>query len=222
MRLILLGPPGAGKGTQAKSMAASLGVPHVSTGDMLRAAVSSGSEVGRRAKKYMDAGELVPDAVVVAIVAERLREPDAAGGWLLDGFPRTEAQAAALDEALAGLGQHLDRVLYLAVPDEVVVRRLSGRRTCRGCGANFHEEFMPPRKEGVCDACGGELYQREDDEARSIRERLAVYAAETEPLVARYRASDLLTEVSAGGTPGEVRAAIHAALPGKTAAGGGA
>ena len=222
MRLILLGPPGAGKGTQAKGLAASLGVPHVSTGDMLRAAVSSGSEVGRRAKKYMDAGELVPDAVVVAIVAERLREPDAASGWLLDGFPRTEAQAAALDEAIAGLGQSLDRVLYLAVPDEVVVRRLSGRRTCRGCGANFHVEFMPPRKEGVCDACGGELYQRADDEARSIRERLAVYAAETEPLVARYRASEFLTEVSAGGTPKEVGAAICAALPGKAAAGGGA
>ena len=222
MHLILLGPPGAGKGTQAKGLAASLGVPHVSTGDMLRAAVASGSEVGRRAKKCMDAGELVPDAVVVAIVADRLREPDASNGWLLDGFPRTAAQAAALDEAIGALGQGLDRVLYLAVPDEVVMRRLSGRRTCRACGANAHVEFMPPRKEGVCDACGGELYQRADDQADSIRERLTVYASETEPLVARYRAAGVLEEVPAGGTPEEVASAIRAVLPGEAAGGSGA
>jgi adenylate kinase len=212
--LILLGPPGAGKGTQAVRLSKELGIPHISTGDMLREAVASGREVGRRAKKYMDAGQLVPDAVVVAIVSERLGAPDCGRGWLLDGFPRNEAQAEALEAELARIKQTIGAVLYLKVSAEEVTRRLSGRRMCRDpkCNAGYHLEFMPPRKPGVCDKCGGELYQRDDDKPETIRQRLAVYEKATAALVARYRAGGLLREIDASGGPDQVARSLMAAV----------
>ena len=210
--LILLGPPGAGKGTQAEGLSARLGIPHISTGDMLREAASSGTEVGLRAKKYMDAGELVPDPVVVAIVAERMGRPDCEAGWLLDGFPRNQVQAEALEAELAGAGHEISAVIYLEVSAEDVVRRLSGRRLCRKCNAGYHVEFMPPRKEGVCDRCGGDLYQRDDDRPDTIRQRLEVYEGSTAGLVAYYRRKGLLREVDASGRPEGVGAALLAAV----------
>lgn len=210
--LVLLGPPGAGKGTQAEGLSARLGVPHISTGDMLREALASGTEVGLQAKKYMDAGELVPDPVVVAIVAERLARPDCEPGWLLDGFPRNEAQAAALDGELGDIGHEITAVLYLEVSPEEVVKRLSGRRMCRQCNAGFHVEFMPSAKGELCDRCGGELYQRDDDRPETISQRLEVYETSTAGLVAYYRERDLLCEVDAAGEPEEVAAAALAAV----------
>jgi len=208
--LILLGPPGAGKGTQAEGLSQALGIPHVSTGDMLRAAVKSGREVGLRAKKYMDAGELVPDAVVVAIVSERLAADDCQKGWLLDGFPRNEAQAVALEAELSRTRQKITAVLFLKVSAEEVTRRLSGRRLCRQCNAGYHVGFMPSKKPGACDRCGGELYQRDDDKAETIRQRLQVYEKNTAGLVAYYRSKGLLREVEAAGRPEAVGAALLA------------
>jgi adenylate kinase len=212
--LILLGPPGAGKGTQAVQLSKDLGIPHISTGDMLRAAVASGREVGLRAKKYMDSGALVPDAVVVAIVAEKLGSPDCAKGWLLDGFPRNEAQAAALGAELAKIKQSISAVLYLKVSADEVTRRLSGRRMCRNqkCNAGYHVDFMPPQKAGVCDRCGSELYQRDDDKAETIRQRLQVYEQSTAGLVAHYRGQGLLREIEASGRPEQVARGLRAAV----------
>jgi adenylate kinase len=211
--LILLGPPGAGKGTQAQRLSAELGIPHISTGDMLREAVASGREVGLRAKKYMDSGGLVPDAVVVAIVSERLGAPDCGKGWLLDGFPRNEPQAAALEAELTRTGRAISAVMYLKVSAEEVTRRLSGRRMCRNqkCNAGYHLEFMPPKQPGRCDRCGSELYQRDDDQPETIRQRLQVYEQSTAGLVAHYRAQRLLREVDASGRPEEVARALLAA-----------
>lgn len=195
MNLILLGPPGAGKGTQAQFLIDRFGIPQVSTGDMLRAAVAAGTELGLKAKGCMDAGELVPDAVVVGIVTERLQQPDCAKGFILDGFPRTEAQADALKAALAGSGLKIDRVIAFAVDEEALVERLTGRRACRGCSAGYHVTFDPPQVEGVCDKCGGELYQRDDDQEATIRKRLQVYHGQTAPLISYYSGEGLLTEI---------------------------
>ena len=172
MRLVLVGPPGAGKGTQAEFIAAHLAVPKISTGDIFRANVSQGTPLGVEAKRYMDAGKLVPDEVTINMVRDRLAEPDAGDGFLLDGFPRTVPQASALDKLLADLGIALDLVMELVVDDDEVIRRLSGRRTCRGCGKIWHVEFDPTSKENICDRCGSELFQRDDDKAETIANRL--------------------------------------------------
>jgi adenylate kinase len=199
MRLVLVGPPGAGKGTQAEFIAAQLAVPKISTGDIFRANVTQGTPLGVEAKRYMDAGKLVPDEVTINMVRGRLAEPDAAEGFLLDGFPRTTPQAAALDKLLADLGTALDLVMELVVDDDEVIRRLSGRRTCRGCGKIWHIEFDAPTHEGVCDRCGAELFQRDDDKAETIAERLREYADKTSPLVDYYGAQGKLVGIDATG-----------------------
>ncbi|MDR7279453.1 adenylate kinase [Catenuloplanes atrovinosus] len=199
MRLVLVGPPGAGKGTQAEFIAAHLAVPKISTGDIFRANVAQGTPLGVEAKRYMDAGQLVPDEVTINMVRERLAEPDSTDGFLLDGFPRTTPQANALDKLLADLGTALDIVLELVVDDDEVIRRLSGRRTCRGCGKIWHVEFDPPSGEDICDRCGGELFQRDDDKAETIAERLRVYARDTAPLVDYYGAQGKLVGIDATG-----------------------
>ncbi|MGW4466516.1 adenylate kinase [Micromonospora sp. NBC_01796] len=199
MRLVLVGPPGAGKGTQAEFIAAQLAVPKISTGDIFRANVTQGTPLGVEAKRYMDAGKLVPDEVTINMVRGRLAEPDAAEGFLLDGFPRTTPQAAALDKLLADLGTALDLVMELVVDDDEVIRRLSGRRTCRGCGKIWHIEFDAPTHEGICDRCGAELFQRDDDKAETIAERLREYAEKTAPLVDYYGAQGKLVGIDATG-----------------------
>ena len=199
MRLVLVGPPGAGKGTQAEFIAAHIAVPKISTGDIFRANVSQGTPLGVEARRFMDAGKLVPDEVTINMVRDRLAEPDAEDGFLLDGFPRNVPQAAALDKGLTDLGTELDVVLELVVDDDEVIRRLSGRRTCRGCGKVWHVEFDPPSHGGVCDRCGGELYQRDDDKAVTIAERLRVYSTETAPLVDYYGAQGKLVGIDATG-----------------------
>jgi adenylate kinase len=199
MRLVLVGPPGAGKGTQAEFIAAHLSVPKISTGDIFRANVSQGTPLGVEAKRYMDAGKLVPDEVTINMVRDRLAEPDAAEGFLLDGFPRTTPQAAALDKLLADLGTALDLVLELVVDDDEVIRRLSGRRTCRGCGKIWHVEFDATTREGVCDRCGAELFQRDDDKPETIAARLREYAEKTAPLVDYYGAQGKLVGIDAAG-----------------------
>jgi adenylate kinase len=190
MRLIFLGAPGAGKGTVASAIGKELGLPQVSTGDLFREAVKNGTELGLRVKGIMEKGELVPDELTVALVRERLAQPDTAQGYILDGFPRTIPQA----EALASF-QRIDAAVNFQCGDDVVVRRLSGRRICRSCGAIYHVENMPPRREGVCDRDGGELYIRDDDRIESIRNRLRVYREQTEPLIGWYRAHGLLHDI---------------------------
>lgn len=197
MRVILLGPPGAGKGTQAVSIAQEAGLPHISTGDMFRAALKQGTPLGLQAKTYMDKGELVPDDVVVAMVRERIMQPDCAKGFLLDGFPRTLVQAEKLDETLAAAGLGIDLVLNMVCSAETIVGRLTGRRVCRSCGAIFHVRNMPPKKDGVCDVCGGELYQRDDDKEATILNRLEVYNRMTSGLIEYYRRRGLLKDVNA-------------------------
>jgi adenylate kinase len=204
MRIILLGPPGAGKGTQAKLLIERLGVPQISTGDMLRAAVKAGTPLGREAKAFMDRGALVPDSVIIGLVRERLQAPDCARGYILDGFPRTEAQAEALERTLLDLRLTLDHVLCLEVPAEELVARIAGRRTCRGCGAMFHVRFSPAKRDGVCDACGGETYQRDDDREDTVRRRLEVYSQQTEPLVRFYGGRGLLRRIAGTGEIPEI------------------
>ncbi len=191
MKLIFLGPPGAGKGTQAAIISRELDIPTISTGDMLRAAVKAGTPTGLKAKSFMDAGQLVPDEVIIGIIGERLQESDCAKGYILDGVPRTIAQAEALEKS----GIDFDRVVSLEVEDEAIVKRMSGRRVCAKCGATYHVTNMPPKTEGVCDACGGELIVRKDDKAETVRERLAVYHKETEPLKDFYKQRGKLREV---------------------------
>jgi adenylate kinase len=195
MKLILLGPPGAGKGTQAKLLTEHFGIPQIATGDILRAALQAGTPLGLQAKSYMDAGALVPDEVVIGIVRERLQQADCRPGFILDGFPRTAAQADALQVTLSELDRQLDRVVSLTVDADALVERLTGRRTCRGCGRGYHVRFDPPRDARCCDACGGELFQRDDDREETIRKRLAVYAQQTAPLIDYYRSAALLTEL---------------------------
>jgi adenylate kinase len=187
MRAIFLGPPGAGKGTQARELARDKGVPQVSTGDMLREAMAAGTPLGREAKQYYDRGELVPDAVIIGMIRERLQQPDAARGYIFDGFPRNIAQAQALDALLNDLGQQIDVVLNFEVSEPELVRRLTGRRVCRTCGETFHVVSHPSRREGVCDRDAGELYQRKDDSEDTVRNRLRVYANQTAPLLDYYK-----------------------------------
>ena len=200
MRTVLVGPPGAGKGTQASHIAKHFTIPQISTGDIFRANVTERTELGLAAKKFMDAGDLVPDEITIAMVKDRLAEDDAQEGFLLDGFPRTVPQAEALDEILGELGVALDAVLELRVDQDEIVRRLSGRRTCHGCGRNWHLEFDKPSEHGVCDACGGELFRRDDDEPDTVRHRLEVYAEQTAPLVEHYDEAGLLRRIDAAGT----------------------
>ena len=199
MRLVLVGPPGAGKGTQAQFIASHFSVPKISTGDIFRANVSEGTDLGIEAKKYMDAGDLVPDEVTIAMVKDRLTHDDTIEGFLLDGFPRTVHQAEVLDKVLAVQDATLTVVLELVVDDEEVVRRLSGRRTCRRCGHVWHQDFDPPSRDGICDRCGGELFQRDDDSEETIRHRLEVYADQTSPLIGYYGDRGLLRGVDATG-----------------------
>ncbi|MEW6611208.1 adenylate kinase [Thermithiobacillus tepidarius DSM 3134] len=212
LNIVLLGPPGVGKGTQAKRLSQVLGIPQISTGDMLRAAVAQGTPLGQKARAQMESGGLVSDDVVIGLIRERLQAPDAQTGFLLDGFPRTRAQAEALDEMLAGMGKRLDAVLHLTLEDEEIVRRLSGRRLCPSCGAIFHGVYNPPKAEGICDHCGGELVQRADDQPEVIRERLRVYAEQTEPLVDYYRQLPGYRRISAEGRPEQVEALLLRAL----------
>ncbi|MDR2366783.1 MAG: adenylate kinase [Deltaproteobacteria bacterium] len=212
MIVILLGPPGAGKGTQAEAISKSLNVPHVSTGDIFRANLEHGTALGLEAKKFMDRGELVPDALVVKLVADRLSKPDAASGALLDGFPRTTAQAQALSDILAAQGKKVDVCLLLEVPDADLVARLSGRRICRSCGGSSHVVYSPTKKENACDKCGGEIYQRDDDKPATIQSRLDVYHKQTKPLVEWYRGQGNLRAIDGSAAPGVVGAAITKAL----------
>lgn len=214
MRVVLLGPPGAGKGTQARQLAARWGVPQISTGDMLRESLVKGTRLGLDARRYMDAGELVPDAVIIGLVRERLAQPDGRKGFVLDGFPRTEAQAEALDQLLEAEGSPLGRVVLFQLPDEELATRLTGRRVCGNCGRNYHVTFSPPRVADRCDACQGELSQRTDDEEATVRRRLAVYARDTRPLIEYYRRRGLLTTIPGTGTLDAVLAALVAATEG--------
>jgi adenylate kinase len=214
VRVVLVGPPGAGKGTQATHIARRFGIPKISTGDIFRANVSQGTPLGLEAKKYMDAGELVPDEVTNAMVRDRLSQPDAAGGFLLDGFPRNVSQAEVLEGMLTELGGPLDVVLELVVDEDEVVRRLSGRRTCHSCGHVWHVDFDPPSRPGICDRCGGSLYQRDDDRSETIRRRLEVYAEQTWPLTDFYGKRGLLERIDATGTVEEVTERAVAVLSG--------
>lgn len=212
MNLILLGPPGAGKGTQAKMMVDRYGIPQISTGDMLRAAVAAGTQLGLEAKKYMDAGQLVPDGVVIGLVRERIQQDDCKNGFMLDGFPRNVSQAETLDKMLFELNQQIDHVVCIEVPDEELVKRLTGRRTCRKCGAGFHVMFDPPQKNGVCDKCGGELYQRDDDNVETVKSRLKVYKDQTEPLIAYYEKQGKLRRIDGVGAINEIFGRIVSVL----------
>ncbi|WP_030262847.1 MULTISPECIES: adenylate kinase [Streptomyces] len=213
MRIVLVGPPGAGKGTQAAYLAENLAIPHISTGDLFRANISQGTPLGLEAKSYMDAGNLVPDEVTIGMARDRMNQPDAANGFLLDGFPRNVSQAEALDEALKDDSVQLDAVLDLEVPEDEVVKRIAGRRICRkDSGHVFHVAYNPPKQEGVCDVCGGELYQRDDDREDTVRNRLEVYHTQTEPIIDYYRAQGLVTTISAMGKVQDVTARAMAAL----------
>ena len=195
MHILLMGPPGAGKGTQAAELVKAFDIPHISTGDMFRAAAKEGTELGKQAKACMDAGKLVPDSVTIGIVRERLSKDDCKKGFILDGFPRTVEQADALTGILKDLGLTLTRVLNINVPAEDLIERAVGRRICKKCGATYHTKFNPPKKEGICDVCGSELFQRADDTAETMKNRLSVYEASTKPLIDYYKAAGVYTEV---------------------------
>ncbi|WP_456370185.1 adenylate kinase [Geoglobus sp.] len=195
MNLILLGPPGAGKGTQAKRIVEKYGIPQISTGDMFREAVAKGTELGKKAKEYMDRGELVPDEIVIGIVRDRISQPDCENGFILDGFPRTLNQAEALDEMLDDMGRRIDAVINIVVPDEEILKRIVYRRICKECGAVYNLIYNPPERDGICDKCGGELYQRDDDKEETVRERLRVYREQTEPLIEYYGRKNLIHDI---------------------------
>ena len=211
MRLAFLGPPGAGKGTQASELARERGVSHLATGDMLREALAAGTPLGLEAKRYMDQGALVPDEVIIGLMRERLAKPDAGRGFIVDGFPRTIAQGEALAQLLKDMGQHLDAVVFFDVSEPELLRRLTGRRICRQCQSTYHVVSAPPRTPNVCDKCGGELYQRDDDREATVRNRLAVYARQTAPLLDYYREQRLLVSVPGEGAIDAIRAAIRRA-----------
>jgi adenylate kinase len=212
MRIVLLGAPGAGKGTQAKILIEKYGMPQISTGDLLRAAVGAGTPLGKEAKSYMDKGELVPDSVVLGMVEERLKQDDCKKGYILDGFPRNTAQAEALDKMLAALSMSLTAALSVDVPLEDLMKRLTGRRTCKACGQMYNVYFKAPAKEGVCDKCSGELYQRDDDKEATIKKRLEVYTAQTEPLIGYYKSKGILKSISGTGSIDEIFKKVTAAL----------
>jgi len=212
MRLILFGPPGAGKGTQASRISSKYGILHISTGDILRAAVKEGTGLGRLAKSYMDKGDLVPDEVVIGIIKERIRKPDSREGFMLDGFPRTIPQAEALDRMLTEEGLKIGAVISIEVDDEEIVRRISGRRVCEKCGAMYHITYDPPKNAGYCDKCSGKLFQRDDDSEEVIRRRLQVYRSQTEPLKEYYRKAGILKGIQGMGTVDEVFGGIQKIL----------
>lgn len=212
MRLVLLGPPGVGKGTQARMLEAELGVPQVASGDLLRAAVRDKSALGLEAKGFMDKGALVPDELVLKLVDARLQQPDALKGFILDGFPRTVSQAETLTKMLEARSEKLDRVVAITAPDEELIKRISGRRTCRDCGAMFHVIYDPPRNMNLCNSCNGELYQRDDDAEDTVRMRLQVYAASTRPLLEHYQRLGLLAPINGVGRAEEIGKRILEAL----------
>jgi adenylate kinase len=215
LNVVLLGAPGAGKGTQAERIVARFGLPHISTGEMLRAAVAQGTQMGLAAQKFMESGALVPDDVVIGVVRDRLAEDDARRGFLLDGFPRTIAQAEQLDAMLVEAGRAVTHVILIEVPEAELIERLAGRRMCRGCGKGYHVLFDPPKQEGVCDVCGGELYQRSDDNEATVRHRLAVYEQQTAPLIGYYERNGVLQTAHGGGKmPDEVFAQVEQLLGG--------
>ncbi len=195
MKIIMLGAPGAGKGTQAKKIAAKYQIPHVSTGDIFRANIKNGTELGMKAKGYMDAGGLVPDEITIGMLLERIHEADCANGYVLDGFPRTIPQAESLTEALAGMGEKIDCAINVDVPDENIISRMSGRRACLNCGATYHIVYNPPKNEGVCDVCGDKLVLRDDDKPETVQKRLNVYHDQTQPLIDYYQKADVLEQV---------------------------
>lgn len=212
MRAILLGPPGCGKGTQAKILIDMYGVPQIATGDILREALKKGTPLGVQAQSYMDKGQLVPDDLVIQIIEERLKQADCGSGFILDGFPRTIAQAEALDKTLTGMGLTLEYVFNIDVGDEELVKRLTGRRICKSCGASYHLAFNPPREDGRCDACQGELYQRDDDKEETIRNRLKVYQAQTAPLIQFYQEQNILSSINGVGSIDQITARLKAAV----------
>ena len=195
MKIIMLGAPGAGKGTQAKKIAAQYSIPHISTGDIFRANIKNNTELGQKAKPYMDKGELVPDSLVVDLIMDRFKEADCANGYVLDGFPRTIPQAEALDNALKANGEKVDFAINVEVPDENIINRMSGRRACVGCGATYHIKYNPTKVEGVCDACGEKLILRDDDKPETVKNRLSVYHEQTQPLIDYYNKAGVLAEV---------------------------
>lgn len=195
MKIIMLGAPGAGKGTQAKRIAAKYDIPHISTGDIFRANIKNNTELGQKAKTFMDKGELVPDELVVDLIMDRFKEADCANGYVLDGFPRTIPQAEALDKALSANGEAVDFAINVEVPDENIINRMSGRRACVGCGATYHIVYNPTKVEGVCDACGEKLILRDDDQPETVKNRLSVYHEQTQPLIEYYSKKDVLKEV---------------------------
>ena len=195
MKIIMLGAPGAGKGTQAKKIAAKYNIPHISTGDIFRANIKNGTELGNKAKTYMDQGLLVPDELVVDLVVDRVKQDDCVNGYVLDGFPRTIPQAEALDKALNAIGEKMDYAIDVDVPDENIVHRMSGRRACVGCGATYHLEYAPTKTEGVCDVCGKELILRDDDKPETVKKRLGVYHEQTQPLIDDYTNAGILRTV---------------------------
>jgi adenylate kinase len=212
MKLVLLGPPGAGKGTQAKMMIEQYHIPQISTGDILRQAVKDGTPLGKEAKTYMDKGELVPDELIINLVKERIKADDCKEGYIFDGFPRTVAQAEALDNVLEDLSTKLDAIVSIDVPEDEVVKRLSGRRTCKSCGTLYHIIYNPPTNEGICDKCGGDLFQRDDDNETTIRQRLTVYRDQTSPLIEYYSKQNLVKSIAGSGEPTEIFTAICEAL----------
>ena len=212
MKIIMLGAPGAGKGTQAKMIADKYGVPHISTGDIFRANIKNGTELGMEAKKYMDQGLLVPDELTVRILLDRVAQDDCKNGYVLDGFPRTIPQAEVLDSELTKLGDHIDYAINVDVPDENIVKRMSGRRACLTCGATYHIEHVPPKKEGICDVCGSELVLRDDDKPETVKNRLNVYHEQTQPLIDFYTEKGVLKTVDRTVPMEEVFAAITAIL----------
>jgi adenylate kinase len=212
MRIVLLGAPGAGKGTQAKILIEKYGMPQISTGDLLRAAVGAGTALGKEAKSFMDKGELVPDSVVLGMVEERLKQDDCKKGYILDGFPRNTAQAEALDKMLAALNMSLTAALSVDVPFEDLMKRLTGRRTCKACGQMYNIYFKAPAKEAVCDKCSGELFQRDDDKEATIKKRLEVYTAQTEPLIGYYKSKGIVKTVSGTGSIDDIFKKVTAAL----------